>query len=48
MGRGVFRNYYKVHMDKTKEEDGSRGGRWVWLGWYRGGEKMQITAIEQQ
>ena len=35
MGRGVFRNYYKGHMDKTKGEDGSRGGRWVWLGWGR-------------
>ena len=33
MGRGVFRNYYKGHMDKTKEEGGSKGGRWVWLGW---------------
>ena len=33
MGRGVFRNYYKGHMDKTKGEDGGGGGRWVWLGW---------------
>ena len=40
MGRGVFRNYYKGHMDKTKGEEG--GG----FGW--GGEKMQITVIEQQ
>ena len=31
--RRVFRNYYKGHMDKTKGEGGSRGGRWVWLGW---------------
>ena len=31
----VFRNYYKGHMDKTKGEDGSKGGRWVWLGWRR-------------
>ena len=23
----VFRNYYKGHMDKTKGEGGSRGGR---------------------
>ena len=23
----VFRNYYKGHMDKTKAEGGSRGGR---------------------
>ena len=28
----VFRNYYKGHMDKTKREGGSKGGRWVWLG----------------
>ena len=33
VGRGVFRNYYKGHMDKTKGEGGSRGGRWVCLGW---------------
>ena len=33
MGIRVFRNYYKRHIDKTKGEDGSRGGRWVWLGW---------------
>ena len=27
-------------MDKTKGEGGSRGGRWIWLGWSRGvGEK---------
>ena len=32
MGRRVFRNYYKGHMDKTKGECGSKGGRWVWLG----------------
>ena len=24
---GSFRNYYKGHMDKTKGEGGSRGGR---------------------
>ena len=29
----VFRSYYKGHMDKTKEQGGSKGGRWVWLGW---------------
>ena len=33
--RRVFRNYYKEHMDKTKREGGSRGRRWVWLGWGR-------------
>ena len=31
--RGDYRNYYKGHMDKTKREGGSKGGRWVWLGW---------------
>ena len=41
-------NYYKGHMDKTKGEGGSRGGRWVCLGWDGGGEKMQTTVIEQQ
>ena len=33
VGRRVFRNDYKGHMDKTKGEGGSKGGRWVWLGW---------------
>ena len=46
MGRRVFSIYYKGHMDKTKGEGGSKGGRWVWLGWGRGGEKMQTTVIE--
>ena len=32
VGRRVFRNYYKGHMDKTKREGGSKGGRWVRLG----------------
>ena len=32
MGGRVFRNYYEGHMDKTKGEGGSKGGRWVWLG----------------
>ena len=35
MGRRVFRDYYKGHMDKTKGEGGVRGGRWVRLGWGR-------------
>ena len=49
MGRRVFRNYYKGHMDKTKGEGGSKGGRCVWMGWGgRGGEKMHTTVIEQQ
>ena len=39
MGRRVFRHYYKGHMDKTKGEGGSRGGRWVgWGGVERWGE----------
>ena len=33
MGRRVFRNCYKGHMDKTKGEGRSRGRREVWLGW---------------
>ena len=36
MGRRVFRNYYKGHIDKTKGEGGSKGGRWVWLEWVGG------------
>ena len=49
MERGVFRNYYKGHMDKTKQEGGG-GGREVGLAGveWRGGEKMQTTVIEQQ
>ena len=30
--RRVFKNYCKGHMDKTKGEGGSKGGRWIWLG----------------
>ena len=48
MGERVLRNYYKGHMDKTKREGGSRGGRWVWLGWAELWGKMQTTVIEQQ
>ena len=33
MPKGVFRKYYKGHMDKTKREGGSRRRRHVWLGW---------------
>ena len=44
MGRRVFRNYYKGHVDKTKEGVEAReGDGFVW-----GGEKMQITVIEEQ
>ena len=27
------RDYYKGHRDKMKGEKGSKGGRWVSLGW---------------
>ena len=46
MGRRVFRNFYKGHMDKTKGEGGSKGGRWVWL--RVDGGKIQTTVTEQQ
>ena len=42
VGRGVFRNYYKGHMDKIKGE--GRGGGGGGFGW--DGEKMQTTVIE--
>ena len=47
MGRRVFRNYYKGHMDKTKGEGGSKGGE-VGLAGVGGigGECRQL--IEQQ
>ena len=48
MQRGVFRNYYKGHMDKTKGEGGSKGEGGFGRGGGRGGEKMQTTVIEQQ
>ena len=35
MGREVYRNYYKGHKEKIKGEGGSRGWKWVWLGWGR-------------
>ena len=48
MGRKVFRNYYKGHMDKTKGE-AREGGGFGWVGGGGvGGEKMQTTIIEQQ
>ena len=28
VGRGVYRNYYKGHMDKIKGEEGGDGGQW--------------------
>ena len=46
MGRRIFRNYYKGHMDKTKGEGGSRGGRWVWMGGER--QEENTTIIGQQ
>ena len=41
MGRKVFRNYYKGHVDKTKGEGGSKGGGG--LGW-GGGERWGENA----
>ena len=38
MGRGVFRNYYKGYVDKTKGEGEAReGGEFGWGGgeWWR-------------
>ena len=46
MRRGVYRNYYKGHMDKIKGEGGDGRGRWVPLVGWRDGEKMQTTVIE--
>ena len=45
VGRGVYRRYYKGHMDKTKGEGGGvgEGGGFGW-----GGEKMQTTVLEPQ
>ena len=48
MGRGVYRNYYKGHMDKIMGEGG--GGRWVsWGGVVgeSGGGKMETNILEQ-
>ena len=36
MGRGIFRNYYKGHMEKIKGEVAGRGWRWVLLWWVGG------------
>ena len=48
MGRRVFRNYYKGHMDRTKGKvEAGEGDRFGWGG-VSGGEKMQTTVIEQQ
>ena len=33
MGRGVYRSYYKGHMDKIKGEGAGGEGRGVRLGW---------------
>ena len=46
MGKRVFRNYYKGHMDKTKGERWGRELGLAGVGW-RGGKKMQTTVIEQ-
>ena len=36
MRRGVYRNYYKGHMEKIKGKGGGGGGRGVQL-WWGGG-----------
>ena len=49
MGTGVFRNYYKGHLDKIKGLGGGGGGEVGLAGvGRRSGEKMQTTVIEQQ
>ena len=52
VGRGVYRSYYKGHMDKINGEGGGGGGRWwgrevgsAGVGW-RDGEKRHTTLIE--
>ena len=46
VGKGIYRNYYEGHMDKTKGE-GRGGGGFGWGGVeWRDGEKMQTTVIE--
>ena len=42
MGGRVFRNYHRGHMDKTKGEVGSKGGRWVWRGGGGGRKYRQL------
>ena len=42
VGRGVYKNCYKRHMDKIKGEGGGGGGRWVWLGWGGGVRRKGI------
>ena len=48
MGRRVFRNYYKGHMDKTKGEVETREGGGFGWGDGSGQEKMQISVIKQK
>ena len=42
--RGVYRNYYKGHMDEIKGEGGRGGGMAVWLGW-GGGMGRKATQL---
>ena len=47
MGRGVYRNYYKGHVDTIKGGGGrrEREGGSAGMGW-REGKKMHTTVIE--
>ena len=48
MGRRVFRNYYKGHMDKTKAEGRSKGG-FGWgprEGWGENADNFNSTTIK--
>ena len=43
MRRGDYRNYYKGHMDKIKEEGGGGGGRGIsWGGGGVGRKGIQL------
>ena len=45
-GGGDYRNYCKGHMDKTKGEGRSRGGREVCLVWGENADKFNLTTIK--
>ena len=41
-GKGVFRNYYKGHMDKIKGDGGNKGGIGFEWGGARLGSKFRL------